>query len=190
MKKILLILTVLFFSKSTQAQRNIKGYVVTNVNDTIKCRFLLDMNTYNISSYSGVISSYSGVIEKSIIIKESGEEVKYLPTELKIILINTPFSGEYKYVSLKQNKNHFFHERVLGKLSFYTVYNAGIPVEHNYQTNYIIKNGKLFKISRRKKMGKLIIDYPELYNKWMNSENYRLNQIEEVVNLYNEHFKK
>jgi uncharacterized protein (DUF3820 family) len=75
-------------------------------------------------------------------------------------------------------------------LSFYTVYNAGIPVEHNYQTNYIIKNGKLFKISRRKKMGKLIIDYPELYNKWMNSENYRLNQIEEVVNLYNEHFKK
>ena len=104
-------------------------------------------------------------------------------------MINLPFSGVYKYVSLEQNKNHFFHERILGKLSFYTVYNAGIQGEHNFQTNYILKDRKLFEISRRNKLGKLIIDYPELYNKWMNSENYRLNQIEEVVNLYNEHFK-
>lgn len=189
MKKIVFVLTFLVFIINIQAQQRFHGYVVTNANDTIKCRFLLDMNTYNISSCSGLMSSYSGVIEKSIIIKESGEEVKYLPSELKTILINLPFSGEYKYVSLEQNKNYFFHERILGKLSFYSVYNAGIQGEHNFQTNYILKDGKLFEISRRNKLGKLIIDYPELYNKWMNSENYRLNQIGEVVNLYNEHFK-
>ena len=44
--------------------------------------------------------------------------------------------------------------------------------------------------STRKKFAAFIIDYPELYEKWIDSNNnYKLAQIEEVIILYNEHFK-
>ena len=45
--------------------------------------------------------------------------------------------------------------------------------------------------SSRKKFGELIDDYPGLYEKWIDSNNYyKISQIEEVIKLYNEYFTK
>ena len=41
----------------------------------------------------------------------------------------------------------------------------------------------------REKLGEFIIDYPELYDKWMNPKIYKIKKLEEVIKLYNEHFK-
>lgn len=43
---------------------------------------------------------------------------------MKTIFISSPYLGIYKYVTLEQNKNYFFREKVVGKLSFYIVYDS------------------------------------------------------------------
>ncbi len=188
MKKILFILTVILFSISVQAQQRFNGYVVTNANDTIKCRFSLEMNIFDSTLFYD-----SGISDRASIFKENGEKVKYLPTELKMVFITGPKQGDYKFVSLGQDKKHFFHERIKGKLSFYILYKGNIGGGFPLQMHYFLKNEILLQIkgsNARNKFGELIIDYPELYEKWIDSDKfYKLNQFEEVINLYNEHFK-
>ncbi|MCF8323206.1 MAG: hypothetical protein K9I26_08725 [Flavobacterium sp.] len=188
MKKILLVLTVVVFSINIQAQQRFNGYVVTNANDTIKCRFSLEMNIFNDSLFYD-----SGISDRAKIFKENGEKVKYLPTELKTVFITGPKQGDYKFVSLEQDQKHFFHERIKGKLSFYILYKGNISGGFPLQMHYFLKNGILVQIkgsNARKKFAELIIDFPELYEKWIDSDKfYKLNQFEEVINLYNEHFK-
>ncbi len=44
MRKIIFVLITSVFCLNIQAQQRFNGYVVTNANDTIKCRFSLEMN--------------------------------------------------------------------------------------------------------------------------------------------------
>jgi hypothetical protein len=188
MKRILFVFSIVILSIKVQAQQRFNGYVVTNANDTIKCRFSLEMNIFNDSLFYD-----SGISKRAKIFKENGEKVKYMPTELKTIFITGPKQGDYKFVSLEQDKNHFFHEKIKGKLSYYIVYKGNLQGGFPLQTPYFLKDGKLSEISgfsARKKFGELIIDYPELYEKWIDSNNYyKLGEFPEVIQLYNEHFK-
>jgi hypothetical protein len=187
MKK-LIVFTIIIFGLNVQAQQRFNGYVVTNANDTIKCRFSLEMNIFNDSLFYD-----SGISKRAKIFKENGEKVKYMPTELKTVFITGPKQGDYKFVSLKEDKEHFFHEIITGKLSYYVLYKGNLQGGFPLEMPYILKEGKLVKMngfSRRKTFGELIIDYPELYQKWMDSNNYyKIDQMEEVMKLYNEHFK-
>lgn len=188
MKKIIIVFTIIIFSLSIQAQGRFNGYVVTNANDTIKCKFSLEMNIFNDSLFYD-----SGISNRAKIFKENGEKVKYMPSELKCVFITGPKQGDYKFVSLVEDKEHLFHEKIKGKLSYYVLYkgnlNGGFPIEKPF----LLKEGKLVEMTGfniRKKFGELIIDYPELYQKWMDSNNfYKVSQMAEVIILYNEHFK-
>ena len=185
MKKKFIVFTIIIFGLNVQAQQRFNGYVVTNANDTIKCRFSLEMNIFNDSLFYD-----SGISKRAKIFKQNGEKVKYMPTELKTVFITGPKQGDYKFVSLEQDKEHFFHEKIVGKLSYYVVYRGNLQGGFPLQTPYFLKDGKLAEVTGRKKFGELIIDYPELYNKWMDSNKfYKLGEFPEVVNLYNEHFK-
>jgi hypothetical protein len=188
MRKILFVFTVVVFTANIQAQQRFNGYVVTNANDTIKCRFSLEMNIFNDSLFYD-----SGISDRAKIFKENGEKVKYLPTELKTVFITGPKQGDYKFVSLEQDKKHFFHEKIIGKLSYYILYKGNLGGGFPLQNPYFLKDGKLLQISgfsARKKFGELIKDYPELYEKWMASNDYyKTGQFPEVIQLYNEHFK-
>jgi hypothetical protein len=188
MKKLLTTITILISCLNTYAQQRFNGYVVTNSNDTIKCKFSLEMNIFDQTLFYD-----SGISDRAKIFKENGEKVKYLPTELKTVFITGPKQGDYKFVSLEQDKKHFFHEKIKGKLSFYILYKGNIGGGFPLQMHYFLKDGMFIQIkgsNARKKFGELIIDYPELYQKWIDSDKYyKLNQFEEVIKLYNEHFK-
>ena len=188
MKKIIFVLITVVFCLNIQAQQRFNGYVVTNANDTIKCRFSLEMNIFNDSLFYD-----SGISKRAKIFKQNGEKVKYMPTELKTVFITGPKQGDYKFVSLEQDKEHFFHEKIKGKLSYYVVYKGNLQGGFPLETPYFLKDGNLLEIkgfSVRKKFGELIKDYPELYEKWMDSNNYyKVGQFPEVIQLYNEHFK-
>lgn len=186
MKKLFFVFAII--SLNIQAQQRFNGYVVTNENDTIKCRFSLEMNIFNDSLFYD-----SGISKRAKIFKQNGEKVKYLPTELKTVFITGPKQGDYKFVSLEQDKKHFFHEKINGKLSYYILYTGNLQGGFPLETIYFLKEGKLTEnsgFSSRKKFGELIKDYSELYEKWMDSNNYyKLGQFPEVIKLYNEHYK-
>lgn len=185
--KIILTLLVVFSSLATTAQR-FNGYVVTNANDTIKCKFSLEMNIFNDSLFYD-----SGISKRAKIYKENGEKAKYMPSELKTVFITGPKQGDYKFVSLAEDKDHFFHEIIKGKISYYILYKGNLQGGFPLQVPYVLKDGKLVTMtgfSTRKKFAPFIFDYPELYAKWIDSNNnYKLGQMQEVITLYNEHFK-
>jgi hypothetical protein len=188
MKNSLIIVFVLISCFNVHGQR-FNGYVVTNSNDTIKCRFSLEMNIFDETLFYD-----SGISERAKIFLENGEKVKYKPSEIKTVFITGPKQGDYKFVSLKaDNYEHLFHEIIVGKLSYYVLYKGNIRGGFPFARPFILKENKLVNIegfSRRKMFGEFIIDYPELYQKWMDSNNYyKIDQMIEVLNIYNEHFK-
>ena len=188
MRNSLIIFIVIIFGFNMQGQR-FNGYVVTNSNDTIKCRFSLEMNIFNDSLFYD-----SGISDRAKIFLENGTKVKYKPSEIKTVFITGPKQGDYKFVSLKaDNYEHLYHEKIIGKLSYYILYKGNIRGGFPFAKPFILKENKLVNIegfSRRKTFGELIIDYPELHQKWMDSNNYyKIDQILQVLNIYNEHFK-
>jgi hypothetical protein len=187
MKNIIIAFVFIIFNFTVNAQR-FNGYVVTNSNDTIKCKFSLEMNMFDKTLFYD-----SGISDRAKIYKENGEKAKYMPTELKTVFITGPKQGDYKFVSLKEDKEHFFQEILAGRLSYYVLYKGNLQGGFPLEKPYLLKEGKLLRIdgfSRRKTLGDLIIDYPELYEKWMDSNSsYKINQIEEVIKIYNTHFE-
>ncbi|MGL2962876.1 hypothetical protein ACSVH2_03530 [Flavobacterium sp. RSB2_4_14] len=176
--------TILLFTLFAQAQK-FDGYVVTNTNDTIHCKYYIGTH-----SSDEKIPYPSTVCKKVKILTNKGEEMAFKPSQLKSFFIKGTKDCDLKFVSLKEDDDQFYHELITGKLSLYKIYFTSYGNE--FSNGVILKDEKLYKIAgfgTRKKFGELIKDYPELYNKWMNSEDYKLNQFQELVSLYNEHFK-
>lgn len=163
------------------------GYVVTNANDTIHCKFFIKTNPTDEK-----IPYPSSVCKKVKILSDKGEEKAFKPSQLKSFYIKGTKDCDLKFVSLKEDDDQFYQELIIGKLSLYKIYFTSMYGQE-FSNGVILSDGKLYKIAGfgiRKKIGKLITDYPELYNKWMNSEEYKLEQFQEIVSLYNEHFKQ
>lgn len=161
------------------------GYVVTNTNDTIRCKFFIKTN-----SADEKIPYPSSVCKKVKVLSDKGEEMTFKPSQLKLFFIKGTKDCDLKMVSLKEDDDQFYQELIIGKLSLYKIYFTSMYGQE-FSNGVILKEGKLYKIAgfgTRKKFGELIKDYPELYNKWMN-EDYKLDQFQELVGLYNEHFK-
>ncbi|MFL9831082.1 hypothetical protein ABS764_09505 [Flavobacterium sp. ST-87] len=190
MKKLFFVLFVYFLNFQVFAQK-FKGYYITNSSDTIQCSFDVEVNIFDRKDFE----RYS-VKNKVKILNNEGQKILFKPNEIQSFFIKGTKTGDYKFVSLSGNK-FFYHELVNGKLSFYKVYRhnsggaLGALASEEY---YLLKDEKLVQINPlnlRKGLGKQIEDYPELYQKWMDSNKYyRLNQFEEVVKLYNQHFEK
>jgi hypothetical protein len=186
MKKSLIIIFILIFNSNSFGQ-NSKGYYITNSNDTIKCYFDLFI-------VSGKFDPQT-VRNKIKTINNNGDKLKFLPNEINSFFISETNSRDYKFVSIV-NHNYFYHEIIKGKLSYYKVYlnnPGGAFGTLASEKLYLYKNEKLTEIDPlflRKGLSKLIEDFPELNLKWIDSDKYyKLNQIEEVIKLYNEHFK-
>ena len=174
------------------AQGRFSGYVVTNENDTIKCSFSLYMNIFDKSLF------YDATLSKKVkIFKENGEKAKYIPSELKTIFITGPKQGNYKFVSLEQDKKHFFHEITIGKLSYYVIYRENIQGGFPLEVPCFVKEGKLtifngFFVDKKDEFSKLISDFPELQEKWTNAQDsyYVDSKFPQYIKLYNDHFVK
>lgn len=176
---------ILLFSLFAQAQK-FDGYVVTNTNDTIHCKFFIRTN-----SIDEKIPYPSSVCKKVKILTNKGEEMNFKPSQIKSFFIKGTKDCDLKFVSLREDDDQFYQELIIGKLSLYKIYFTSMYGQE-FSNGVILKEGKLYKIAGfglRKKFGELIKDYPELYDKWMNSEDYKLDQFQELVSLYNEHFK-
>jgi len=176
----LLLLPIFAFSQKFD------GYVVTASNDTINCRFFIKTNSADEKT-----PYPSSVCKKVKILSDKGEEMTFKPSQLKLFFIKGTKDCDLKFVSLKEDDDQFYHELQIGKLSLYKIYFTSMYGQE-FSNGVILKDGKLYKIAGfglRKKFGELIKDYPELYDKWMNSEDYKLDQFQELVGLYNEHFK-
>ncbi|MFV8368626.1 hypothetical protein [Flavobacterium sp. LB2R40] len=188
MKKLLMVFVIIILNFSIYGQ-NYKGYYVTIKNDTIKCDFDIFVNLFNSEKFDP-----QTVRNKIKIITNNGEKLKFKPNEINSFFISKTNSGDYKFVSIA-NHNYFYHEIIKGKLSYYKVYlnNSGgaLGILISEQL-YLLKGGKLVEINPlnlRKGLSKQIVDYPDLNQKWIDSDKYyKLNQFEEVVKLYNKHF--
>lgn len=186
MKKIVFIGLFLIVKFNSYSQR-IEGYVVTNSNDTIKCKFFVTPNMFNRTI---IYKDELCLLKKLKILTNSGEKKKYRANELKSFFVTGTSEGDFKFVSLNEdNYNHFYHEVIKGKISYYRLYKGVDGTKFN---EYIIKSNLMFKLgifNTRKTLGEQIKDYPELYEKWMDSNNfYTIDKLDEVIKLYNEHF--
>jgi hypothetical protein len=183
MKKLLVLL---LFCLSSYSQKYY-GYVVTNSNDTIKCKYKVETNLINDDMY------YPN--SKSIVtINNAGEKTKYKPNQLKSYYLKGPNIKNYKFVSLKEDNNEFFYDEILkGKICLYYHYKINIGGGDPIKTVFILKDGTLTKITgmnMRKKIGAFLIDYPEVYNTWINSNrSFDLDQMEYIIELYNKNFE-
>ena len=162
------------------------GYVVTNLNDTIKCQFIVQTNLFNKNIYY----PYSKNIR---IINNNGEKIKFKPNQLKSYSLSGSHVRDYKFVSLKyDNYKSFYDEVQNGKICFYYHYKLNTGGGDPIKTIHVLKNGIFKKISgfsMRKKFGEFIKDYPELYEKWKNSnKSFDLENMDYVAELCNKHF--
>ena len=195
MKKTLLSIIFIFIICNFYGQR-FSGYIVTNTNDTIKCRF------HNISNMFWKEIFNPATLRNNVkIINEKGEKVKYKPFELfSFVIKNVENTGgrkhinkDYKFVSLQSDDfQHFYEEVFLGEISCYRIYDQDLNA--NLLERYIyVKKNKLVKIgflSERTDAGELIKDYSELYKQWMDKEPYKLSQMNTVFEIYNANQKK
>ena len=91
------------------------GYVVTNSNDTINCKFFIGTNDTRLNVYT--------IKDKVKILTDKGEELKYSSRDLKSFLVKGTKFGDLKFVSLKYDDyERFYHEVNAGKLTFYRFY--------------------------------------------------------------------
>lgn len=180
-----LLLFTLLFSSFVHSQK-FDGYVVTNANDTINCKYFVPTNMFD-KTLVEVAS-----IKDEISIYNKGERVKYTSKDLKSFLIKGTKFGDLKFVSFKYDDyNRFYHEVIVGKLMYYRYYlsAAGAPV---FGIGFGLKDEKFVELQGpdvREKLGEFIIDFPELHAKWMNPKIYKTKKLEEVIKLYNEYFK-
>lgn len=169
--------------------QNYKGYYITNENDTIKCSFDIPVILFDSEKFDP-----QTVRNKIKIVTDTGEKFSFKPNQIKSFFIKETKKGDYNFVSIA-NQNYFYHEIIKGKLSYLKVYlnNSGGVLGYYASVRYfIIKDGDLTELNSmnlKKGLSKQIKDYPELDLKWMDSNNYyKVNQIEEVIELYNKHF--
>lgn len=163
------------------------GYVVTNTNDTINCKYFVQTNPFNKK-----LLSVGSIRDKIKILNDKGETVEYTTRDIKSFLIEGTKFGDLKFVSLKYDDyGRFYHEVIAGKLTFYRFYKEGTGIVIGI--GFGLKDEKFVELQGpdvRERLGELIIDYPELYNNWIDSKNgYKVYQMEIVIKLYNEHFK-
>ncbi|MBS7230248.1 hypothetical protein KHA90_04355 [Flavobacterium psychroterrae] len=189
MNKIIFSLVFCFISTIFYSQ-NYKGYYITNDDDTITCSFDIPVILFDSKKFDP-----QTVRNKINVITENGEKLKFKPNQIKSFFIKETKNGNYNFVSII-DQNYFYHEIIRGKLSYYKVYlnNSGGVLGYYASVKYfIIKDNNLTELNSmnlKKGLSKQIKDYPELDQKWMDSSNYyKVNQIEEVIELYNEHFK-
>lgn len=179
---------VLFLTNLCLYSQNYRGYVVTDSNDTLKCKFVVHVNLFNHEIYY----PYSKNIK---IINDKGEKIKFKPNQLKSYYLSGSQIRNYKFVSLEYDNYKYFYDEIhKGKISFYYHYKLNSGGGDPIQTIYVLKDGVFKKIngfSMRKKFGEFIKDYPELYTKWMNSnKSFDLENMDYVVELYNKHFEE
>lgn len=186
MKKNLILLFYFIFIFTSQGQK-FNGYVVTNENDTINCKFFVGTNfIYKKMFYP------SSVKRKVKILNNKGEKITYKPHELISFCINETDRGSYKFVSIQaDNYRDFFHVAIEGKITLLYTYIQNMDSSETPR-EYYYKNYELYEtdwIDQRNQFGLLIKDNKELYEKWMDSNNFfKLRQIPEVIKLYNESF--
>jgi len=162
------------------------GYVVSNINDTINCKYFVETNLFNEK-----LLSVAGIHDKIKILNDKGEKIEYTTKDVKSFLIKGTKFGDLKFVSLRyDNYERFYHEVQAGRLMFYRFYKEGSGMVIGI--GFGLKEDKFVELQGpnvREKLGEFIVDYPELYNKWMDPKSVKLTKMEEVIKLYNEHFK-
>ena len=185
-----IVLFFLLLSVNLFYGQNLGGYYVTNENDTIKCKFDVQTNTFD-----SLIFYQTSVQKKVKIILSNGEKLKYKPLEIKSFFIEKTKSGNYKFVSLDIDPDYFYQEILIGRISIfynytYNMQSGGLPIRRTYflkDTEFSSRETAFFNF--RNWFGKFIEDFPELYQKWMDSDNYyKKNDVYEVIKIYNEHF--
>jgi hypothetical protein len=189
MKNLLFVLIISLITFKSFSQK-FDGYYITNSNDTIKCSFDVETAIFDRTDFE----RYS-VRNRIRILNTEGKKITFKPNEINSFFIRGTKTGDYKFASI-ENKNNFYHEIIKGKLSYYKLHGTNssgalgaLVTERSFlykDKNFIEMNP----LNLRKGLGKQIEDYPELYQKWMDSNKYyKLDQFEEVVNLYNQHFE-
>lgn len=161
------------------------GYVVNNTNDTIRCKYFIGTHSDNEK-----IPYPSTVCKKVKILSDKGEKMAFKPSQIKSFFVKGTKDCDLRFVSLEEDDSQFYQELIIGKLSLYKIYFTSLYGQE-FSNGVILKDGKLEKMAGfgiRKRFGELIKDYPELYDKWIKEE-YKLDQFQELVGLYNEHFK-
>lgn len=189
MQKLLFFLSTMIFCYNVNAQKFV-GHYITNSNDTIKCSFDVGVNIFD-----SKIFEKASVKNKVRVLNNEGKKIIFKPNEIRSFFIKGTSEGDFKFVSIENNSN-FFHEVIKGKLSFYKLYrqNSGGALGGLVAVGlYLFKDQKLVEVnplSLRKGLSAQIEDNEELHRKWMDSDKYyKLNQFEEVIILYNEHFQ-
>lgn len=186
MYKMRLFLFILLLPIFVHSQK-FDGYAVTSANDTIHCKYFVATNPF-----SEKLLSVASIYDKIKILNDKGEKIEYTTKNLKSFLIKGTKFGDLKFVSLiYDNNKRFYHEVQAGRLMFYRFYKEGSGMVIGI--GFGLKDDKFVELQGpefRERLGEFIIDYPELYQKWMDSNKYyKPKQLEEVIKLYNEHFK-
>ncbi len=187
LKKI--VLFILIFNCFTIYSQNVDGYVVTNENDTIQCKILINKNRSNIHHQLDL----AHLRRKVTILNINNEKKTYRPFEL--ISINFKKNDEnFKFISVQDDDyKRFFREINNGKISHLVIYEESLSQYSHVDMgfNYLYKNDILTDMyigNVREVVGDLIKDYPALYKDWKDKK-YKTDQYLEVIKLYNEHYK-
>jgi hypothetical protein len=186
-----LIVLILALTASLASGQRFDGHVVTNANDTIKCKFFVATNSINRSIFQA-----TSVYSKVKILTDKGEEITYYPKDIKSFYIEKTSQGDMKFVGIKEDGfQHFYHEVVGDRLSYYKLYHKSGGMHPNaYYKEFVYKDGILLELgtkNTRKNFGDLIRDNKELYDYWIDPKGYyKVKDAFIAVNQYNRFFKE
>lgn len=163
--KIKLLLVVLFFVKFNTFSQSKGDYYISKSNDTIYCK-IIDLGS------TRVYVTVNGIREK------------FKPSDIKSVVFG---NSKNKFVSLTNDKDRFFREIIVGKLSYYNT--TGLASDYPI----MVKEDKIVwlnVLNPRNRISELISDCPELYKEWTEGNKYTLKDKETIVSAYNKCMSK
>ncbi|WP_312921024.1 hypothetical protein [Empedobacter brevis] len=162
-------LIFILFTTVVGAQFN-SEYYINHSNDTIK----------------GEVIGYNSKVVYFLV---NDEKIKLKPKDIKSFVVNDEFDKLVKYVTLKNDRAHFFEEAVVGQLSHY--YLRTFNPYHGEKLIFplLVKNDEIVYVNAsnsKKRIAKLISDCPILLTEWTETNKFPDYDIIKITEAYNE----
>ncbi|WP_353166239.1 hypothetical protein [Empedobacter brevis] len=163
-----IIIIFLLFTTVVSAQFN-SEYYINHSNDTIK----------------GEVMGYNSNVVHFFV---NNDIIKLKPKDIQSFVVNED-DKKVKYVTLKNNKNNFYEEAVVGPLSHYYLRTVNRYYNEKLVYSLLVKNDEIVYVNAsnsKKRIAKLISDCPQLLKEWTETDKYPDYDIIKITEAYNE----
>lgn len=163
-----IIIIFLLFTTVIEAQFE-SEYYINHSNDTLK----------------GQVMGYNSKVVYFLV---NDEKIKLKSKDIKSFVVNDEYDKLVKYVTLKNDRTHFFEEAVVGELFHYYLRTFNPYDGEKLIFSLLVKNDEIVYVNAsnsKKRIAKLISDCPILLKEWTGTDKFPDYDIIKITEAYN-----